>query len=160
MAKRPQWSEQRAAIIIAEHQNLAGALLPILHALQETFGYIDDNAIPLVSQALNLSKAEVHGVVSFYSDFRRTRPGRHIFKVCRGEACQAMGANDLLKSVQSRLSAAVGGTCDEDCFTLETVFCFGNCALPPSVMIDDQLYGRVRPDTIDALVHDLRGAQE
>ncbi|EKV32637.1 NAD-dependent formate dehydrogenase gamma subunit [Caenispirillum salinarum AK4] len=151
MAGTAPWSEDRARTIIADHRSLRGALLPILHALQEHFGCIDDAAVPLVAAELNLSRAEVHGVVSFYHDFRRTRPGRHVVKVCRAEACQSMGAERLLDHARRRLSAAPGETTADGAFTLEAVYCLGNCALSPAVMIDDRLHGRVTPARFDAL---------
>lgn len=154
MAGRAAWSQDRAHSIISSYQDMRGALLPMLHGLQEEFGAIDAPAIALLADALNLSQAEVHGVVSFYHDFRRTRPGRHVIKVCRAEACQAMGANALLKHAKQHLSVDEGGTTGDDAFTLKTVFCLGNCALAPAVMVDEALYGRVDPGHFDALVVD------
>jgi len=124
---------------------LRGALLPMLHGLQEEFGCIDPRAIPLLAEVLNLSHAEVHGVVSFYHDFRRTRPGRHVVKVCRAEACQAMGAETLMNHARTHLRVEEGGTTTDGAFTLEAVYCLGNCALSPAIMVDETLYGRVDP---------------
>jgi formate dehydrogenase subunit gamma len=115
---------------------LDGPLIPILHALNDRFGYIDEAAIPVVANVLNLSRAEVHGVVSFYHDFRREPAKRHMLKICRAEACQSMGAEKLFAEV----AAALG---DSAQVTLEPVYCLGNCALSPSAMIDGKLYGRV-----------------
>lgn len=151
MAGFAPWSEDRARAIIAEHRQLRGALLPILHALQEEFGCIEDEAIPLLAEELTLSRAEVHGVVSFYHDFRRTRPGRHVVKVCRAEACQSMGAEGLLAHATRRLSVEPGGTSADGVFTLEAVYCLGNCALSPAVLIDGRLHGRVTPERFDSL---------
>lgn len=149
-------SAERALAIIERHRGLRGALLPILHAFQEEFGCIDDAAIPLLARELNLSRAEVTGVVSFYHDFRRTRPGRYILKICRAEACQALGGDALIEHAKSHLAVDVGGTTDDGAFTLEQVFCLGNCALSPAMMIDDTLYGRVDPARFDALVAERR----
>lgn len=156
MAARAAWSQDRAQSIIAEHRNLRGALLPMLHGLQAEFGAIDAPAIPLLADALNLSQAEVHGVVSFYHDFRRTRPGHHVIKVCRAEACQAMGADALLEHIKQHLSIDEGGTTNDDAFSLEAVFCLGNCALSPAVMVDDDLYGRVDPGRFNAIVSERK----
>ncbi|WP_413206252.1 formate dehydrogenase subunit gamma [Rhodospirillum sp. A1_3_36] len=156
MADRAPWSEDRARSILSEFQDMRGALLPMLHGLQEEFGCIDDPAIPLLADALNLSQAEVHGVVSFYEDFRTTRPGHHVLKVCRAEACQSMGAEALLAHAKAHLSVDRGETSADGVFTLETVFCLGNCALSPAVLIDEDLYGRVSPDRLDSLLADYR----
>lgn len=120
---------------------LDGPLIPILHALNDRFGYIDDGALPVVANVLNLTRAEVHGVVSFYHDFRREPAKRHVLKICRAEACQSMGAERLFADVAAALSEKVGG--DSAQVTLEPVYCLGNCALSPSAMIDGKLYGRV-----------------
>jgi formate dehydrogenase subunit gamma len=117
-------------------KGLDGPLIPILHALSDRFGYIDDTAIPVVAHVLNLSRAEVHGVVSFYHDFRREPAKRHVLKICRAEACQSMGAETLFAEV----AAALG---DSAQVTLEPVYCLGNCALSPSAMIDGKLHGRM-----------------
>ncbi|MCG5243651.1 formate dehydrogenase subunit gamma [Azospirillum doebereinerae] len=145
------WSVERARTIVADNRHLRGALLPILHALQEEFGYIDEQAIPLLAGELNLSRADVHGVVSFYHEFRREKPGRHVIKVCRAEACQAMGANALVDHIKAKLQVDFHGTTADGAFTLEQVFCLGNCALSPAVMVDEHLYGRVSPARFDAI---------
>ena len=118
---------------------LDGPLIPILHALNDRFGYVDEAAIPVVAHVLNLSRAEVHGVVSFYHDFRAEPAKRHVLKICRAEACQSMGADKLFADV----AAALG---DSAQVTLEPVYCLGNCALSPAAMIDGKLYGRVNTD--------------
>ena len=135
------FSSSRAIEIIREQKDKAGALLPVLHALMGGFGYIDDAAIPLIAGELNLSKAEVHGVVSFYHDFRRTPPTQHRVQLCRAEACQAMGCRDVAANVKNRLGADV---------SVEDVYCLGNCALGPAAMVNGQLLGRVTPQTIEA----------
>jgi formate dehydrogenase subunit gamma len=153
------WDADRALTRIRELEHLPGALLPILHALQEEFGYIDSAAVPLVADALNLSHAEVHGVISFYHDFRHAPPGRHILRICRAEACQAMGCEALVQHVEKRLGAKVGETTHDRSFTIEPVYCLGNCALSPSVMLDGHPYGRVSPEVADFLIDDLRRRQ-
>lgn len=137
------WSADRASSIIALHRDQKGALLPILHALMDEFGYIDNGAVPLLANALNMSRADVHGVLSFYHDFRRTPPGHHIVKLCRAEACQSMGAANLEAHAKRRLAIDFGETTADGQFSLEPVFCLGNCALSPAMMVDDCLYGRV-----------------
>lgn len=142
----------RALERIQKLQHLPGALLPILHALQEEFGYIDEEAVPLLAEALNLSEAEVHGVISFYHDFRKTPPGRHVLRICRAEACQSMGCNGLIEHVEKRLGVKLGETTADGNFTVEPVYCLGNCALSPAVMLDAQPYGRVSAAVADALI--------
>jgi formate dehydrogenase subunit gamma len=156
MVGRSPWAEDRARAILAAHHGMPGALLPMLHALQDEFGCIDDEAVPLLADTLNLSRAEVHGVVTFYHDFRCTRPGRHVVKVCHAEACQAVGAGRLLDHVKRTLAVDEGGTTADGTFTLQVVYCLGNCALGPAVMIDDAPFGRVSPARFDALAGALR----
>lgn len=151
MNARSPWSEERATAVIAANRHLRGALLPMLHALQEEFGCIDEEAIPLLARELNLSRADVHGVVSFYHEFRRSRPGRHTIKVCRAEACQSMNADGLIDHIRRRLKVDFHETTADDAFSLEPVFCLGNCALAPAVMVDETLHGRVSPARFDAI---------
>lgn len=160
MVARVAWSHDRAFTLIAKYQPERGALLPILHALQEEFGTIDTPAIILLADFLNLSQAEVHGVVSFYHDFRNTRPGRHVIKICKAEACQSMGAEALLDHARQHLSVDEGGTTLDDTFTLQTVFCLGNCALSPAVMIDETLHGRVGPGSFDDLIAGYKASSQ
>lgn len=141
---------------IRELQHLPGALLPILHALQEEFGYIDDAMIPLIAEGLNISHAEVHGVISFYHDFRRAPAGRHVLQICRAESCQAMGCNPLIAHVEQRLGVGMGETTADGSFTLRPVYCLGNCALSPAVMLDGQPYGRVSAAAADSLIENAR----
>jgi formate dehydrogenase subunit gamma len=150
------WDADRALSRIQELERLPGALLPILHALQEEFGYVDKAAIPLVASALNLSHAEVHGVLSFYHDFRRAPGGRHVLKVCRAEACQSMGCEKMIRHVENRLGVKLGETSEDRSFTVEPVYCLGNCALSPAVMLDGKLYGRVSSDVADFLIDDAK----
>ena len=156
MSQTSTWDRERALSRIRELEQLPGALLPILHALQDEFGYIDAEAIPLVADRLNLSKAEVHGVVSFYHDFRHTPPGRHILRICRAEACQSMGCEALVAHVEERLGVKMGETTTDRSFTVEPVYCLGNCALSPSAMLDGKPYGRVSAQVADFLIDSAR----
>src|SRR6185369_3262010 len=119
------WDEQRARDIVAAQAGEAGATLPILHALQEVFGCVPEAAVPLIADALNLSRAEVHGAVTFYHDFRRTPPGRHVLKLCRAEACQSMGGDALGARACAKLGVDWGGTTPDGRVTLDAVFCLG-----------------------------------
>ena len=150
------WDAERAQARIKELERLPGALLPILHALQDEFGYVDKAAIPLVAEALNLSHADVHGVISFYHDFRHHPPGRHTLKMCRAESCQAMGCNALIEHVERRLGVKLGETTGDGSFTVDAVYCLGNCALSPAMMLDGKPYGRVSPQVADFLIDDAQ----
>lgn len=140
----------------ARLKELPGALLPILHAVQEALQFVPKDAVPLIARELNLSVAEVHGVVSFYHYFRRERPGRHVVHLCRAEACQALGSVALEAHVKARLGIDFHGTTRDGAITLEPVYCLGNCALGPSLMINEQLHGRVTAERFDALVTQSR----
>lgn len=144
---------------IADHREQPGALLPILHAIQDCIGHVPDEALPSIAKALNLSRAEVHGVVTFYPHFRTRPAGRHIVRICRAEACQSMGSERLLAHAQSSLGVRLHETTRDRCITLEPVYCLGNCACAPSVMVDDDLHGRVSVDRFDTIVHALIGAR-
>ena len=137
---------------IREHLTREGALLPILHALQEEFGYIDAAAEPLIAEALNITRAEVHGVITFYHDFRREPAGRHVLKLCRAEACQAAGGDPLARHAETRLGLAMGATAADGSVTLEPVYCLGLCAVAPSAMLDGRLVGRLDENGLDALL--------
>ncbi|CUT10468.1 NADdependent formate dehydrogenase gamma subunit [Bradyrhizobium sp.] len=146
------WDETRGAEIIAEHSKQEGATLVILHALQEAFGYVPAAAIPMVAHALNLSRAEVHGVFTFYHDFRHKPAGRHVLKLCRAEACQAAGGYALAARAEAKLGVSLGHTTADDRVTLEPIYCLGLCATAPSAMLDGRLIGRLDEKRIDALV--------
>ncbi|HUD85590.1 MAG TPA: formate dehydrogenase subunit gamma [Xanthobacteraceae bacterium] len=146
------WSAERTAQIIAEHRGLEGPLLPILHALQETFGYIDQAAEPMIAEALNISRAEVHGVFTFYHDFRSEPAGRHVLKLCRAEACQAAGGDALAARAQRRLGIAFGDTTADGRVTLKPIYCLGLCSISPSAMIDDRIVGRLDEKKLDAII--------
>jgi formate dehydrogenase subunit gamma len=136
---------QRDAVerAITLHQDRPGALLPLLHEIQDTLGFVPPGALPRIAQVLNLSRAEVHGVLTFYHDFRTRPGGRHVLRLCRAEACQSMGAERLADFAQRVLGIAFGGTSGDDAFTLEPVYCLGNCACAPAAMLDGQVYGRL-----------------
>lgn len=144
--------EQYVRTAVAAHREDRGALLPILHDIQATFGYVDQAVVPILAEELNISRADVHGTISFYHDFR-TSPaaGTHV-RVCRAEACQAAGAEELVAHAEGRLGTGVGGTSPDRGATLDQVFCFGNCALGPTVEINGRLAGRVTPQRFDALL--------
>lgn len=146
----------RTSAIISDLQGLEGPLLPILHAVQDTFGYVPEESKPLIAQALNLSRAEVHGVVSFYHDFRSHSAGRHVLKLCRAEACQSMGGDALAERVKSLLGIDFHETTPDGAVTLEPVFCLGLCACAPSAMLDGELHGRLDEDCLGELVAEAR----
>lgn len=129
-----------------------GALLPILHAIQGELGYVPEAAVPIVANVLNLSRAEVHGVVSFYHLFRTSPPGQHTLYVCRAEACQSMGARELERYVKEKLNVDYHETTADGRFSLEPIYCLGNCACSPAVMIDEDVHGRVTPERLDELL--------
>lgn len=133
-------------------KEMPGALMPILHGVQDALGYVPKDAVPVIASALNLSIAEVHGVVTFYHYFRTEPSGRHIVHLCRAEACQAVGAAQLEAHAKRALGIDFHHTTADGAITLEPVYCLGNCALGPSVMIDDQLQGRVTPARFDELM--------
>jgi len=137
------WNQERAAEIIAAHKHLDGAMLPTLHALQDEFGYIEEAAEPLIAEALNITRAEVHGVVTFYHDFRREPAGRHVLKLCRAEACQAAGGDPLALRAEARLGVPMGETAADGSVTLEPVYCLGLCAIGPNVLIDGEPMARI-----------------
>jgi formate dehydrogenase subunit gamma len=129
-----------------------GALLPILHAIQDELGYVPETAVPIVAEVLNLSRAEVHGVVTFYHFFRTHPVGKHTLYVCRAEACQSMGSRKLEQYVREKLGVDFHETTADGRFSLEPVYCLGNCACSPAVMVDETVYGRVTPQRIDEIV--------
>jgi formate dehydrogenase subunit gamma len=138
--------------IVAPLASKPGALMLVLHAVHDHFGYIPPDAVPAIARALNLSRAEVHGVVSFYHDFRTAPPGRKIIRVCRAESCQAMGGAALAAHIQARLGIDFGATSANGDFTLEPVYCLGNCACSPAIVVGDDIYGRVNPDRFDQIL--------
>ena len=156
MAEYEPWAASRAAEIIAAHAGQEGATLPILHAMQQTFGYVPAQAIPQIAEALNLTRAEVHGIVSFYHDFRPAPPGRHVLRLCRAEACQSLGADRVAAEVQARLDVDWHDTTGDGAVTLEPVFCLGLCAVGPSGMLDGKPLGRLDPARVEAALDAVR----
>lgn len=144
------WDEAKAREIIAGLATLEGATLPILHALQDAFGHVDPAAVPLIADALNLSRAEVHGAISFYHDFRARPAGRRVVKICRAEACQANGCEELVAELRARHGLDADNQ-DDERLTIETVYCLGNCALGPSALVDGELVGRLDADRLAEL---------
>ncbi len=141
-----------AARIAVSLRDRPGALLPVLHGIQDALGYIPEAVVPVVADRRNLSRAEVHGVISFYHHFRTTPPGRHVIQVCRAESCQSMGSEALERHAMRRLGVDFHETSADGHWSLEPVYCLGNCACSPAVMIDDELHGRVTPERFDALL--------
>jgi formate dehydrogenase subunit gamma len=141
--------------IAADLKGRPGPLIEVLHAIQAQLGYVPPAAVPLVASELNLSRAEVHGVVSFYHYFRSTPAGAHTLSVCRAESCQAVGADALAEHARQRLGVDFHETTPDGRFSLEPVYCLGNCACSPAVMIDGRLHGRVTPERLDALLADV-----
>jgi formate dehydrogenase subunit gamma len=148
------WSEEAALAVMRALPALRGPLLPVLHALQESFGYVDPKAVALVAHELNLSRADVHGVLTFYSDLRTSPPGEVRVQVCRGEACQSVGGHALAEHAVSSLSVGFGETAADGSVTLEEVFCLGNCAVGPTVRVNGRLHGRVHAAGLDRLIRD------
>ncbi|MCB1578771.1 MAG: formate dehydrogenase subunit gamma, partial [Xanthomonadales bacterium] len=132
--------------------DVPGALLPILHGIQDALGHVPPAAVPVIAEALNLSRAEVHGVISFYHHFRSVAPGRHVLRLCRAEACQAMGARGVEAHLRARLGIGFNETTADGALTLEPVYCLGNCACAPSAMLDDRVHGRLSVERIDRLI--------
>ena len=148
----PGWDTQMIDEIVASLADKPGALMLVLHAVNERVGYVPPDAVPAIARGLNLSRAEVHGVISFYHDFRTKRPGRKVIRVCRAESCQAMGAVVLAEHIKSRLGIEFGQTSADGDFTLEPVYCLGNCACSPAIVVGEDLYGRVNPQRFDEIL--------
>jgi formate dehydrogenase subunit gamma len=151
----PTLSREQAQALeqaLAEHRARPGALLPVLHAIQDRLGFIPPACLSLIAETLNLSRADVHGVLTFYHDFRTAAPGRHVIQLCRAESCQAMGSDRLESTVKAHLKIDFHETTADGAITLQPVYCLGNCALSPAMMIDGHLYGRVTPERFDELM--------
>jgi formate dehydrogenase subunit gamma len=141
--------------IIASLKDKPGALLPILHGIQDELGYIPAETVPAIANALNLSRAEVHGVISFYHYFRDTQPGKTTIHLCRAESCQSMGAKALENHVKNRLGIDYHETTKDGVFSLEPVYCLGLCSCSPSMQIDNEVYGRVTAESFDSTIEAL-----
>jgi formate dehydrogenase subunit gamma len=146
------WDADTARGVIAPLASEPGALLPMLHALQETFGYIPEPAEPMIAETLNISRAEVHGVVTFYHDFRHEPAGRHVLKLCQAEACQATGCDALAARAEEKLGIKMGETSADGRITLEPIYCLGLCSVSPAAMIDGRIVARIDEKKLDALL--------
>ena len=151
----PPETEERARAVCAAHDNRPDELLEIFHDLQAELGFIPETVLPVIASAINRSRAEVYGVLSFYHDFRQAPAGRHVVKICRAEACQSMHTEVVCAHAEKRLGAKFGETSADGAYTLEAVYCLGNCALSPAMMIDGNLYGRIDKQRFDAIVCSL-----
>lgn len=149
------WSLELATEAVAEFGAKPGTLLNAFHKLQSIFGYVDEEALPMLAQLFNVSRAEVHGVASFYHDFKRSKPGKYTIKVCQAEACQAMGSEKLTEEIKSLLGINFHETTESGDFSLEPVYCLGNCACSPNIMVDKQTFGRVSIGSFKSLTQSL-----
>ena len=146
----PAFKPEMIAAIIATQQSRPGSLLPILHDIQDALGYIPPGSVTQIASALNLSRAEVHGVITFYHHFRIAPPARHTIQICCAEACQSMGAERLVEHAERKLAGLKRGECE-----LKPVYCLGLCATSPALMIDEELHARVTPERFDRLIKDI-----
>ena len=146
----------RTTAVINELKGLEGPLLPILHGLQQEFGYVPGESLPVIADALNISRAEVHGVVTFYHDYRNHPAGRHVLKLCRAEACQSMGGDAIAAKLQQLLGIGFHETTKDGSVTLEPVYCLGLCACAPSAMLDGEVIGRLDAEKIEEIAAEVR----
>ena len=160
MSGRMAFDLDLARTLIDRKRDIPGATLPILHDLQEQFGYIDDSAIPLIADALNISRAETLGVISFYHDFHRSPVDGRVLKLCRAESCQSMGCEDLVSHLEHRHGVKVDDDENHSGLHVKTVYCLGNCALSPAALLDGAPIGRLDRDRIDAIVSEARGKMQ
>jgi formate dehydrogenase subunit gamma len=157
MPRYEPWSAERASEIIARHKQRPGAALPILHALQANFGCVPEAAVPMVAAALNLSRAELWGTVTFYHDFRKSPPGRRVLKLCRAESCQAAGGDALVARAEERLGVKMGETTADARVTLEPVYCLGLCHSSPAAMLDNErVFAMLDEQKLDALLKEAQ----
>ena len=150
--KMPETHADTVDRLIAQHKDLPGALMPLLHAVQDTIGHVPESVVPRIAAALNLSRAEVHGVITFYHHFRREPAGRTVVQVCRAEACQSCGADELLAHAERALGCAPHHTSADGAFTLEAVFCLGLCASSPAIRVGERLHSRVTAEKFDRVI--------
>ena len=158
MTMQPASTEiaSRTAAIIQEMRGLEGPLLPILHGIQEEFGHVPQDSLPVIAEALNISRAEVHGVVSFYHDYRSHPAGRHVLKLCQAESCQSMGSDAVAAKIKQLLGIGFHETTRDGSVTLEPVYCLGLCACSPSAMLDGEVIGRLDDAKIEEIVAEVR----
>jgi formate dehydrogenase subunit gamma len=152
---KPLDVEAVVAESVRRHVSQPGALLPIFHEIQDVLGFVPPESLARIAHALNLTRADVHGVLTFYHDFRTSPPGRHVVKLCRAEACQAMGCDSLIEETHRRFGAGLGETRADGAVTFAAVYCLGNCALGPAAMIDGRLHGRMSVPRLKALLPDV-----
>jgi formate dehydrogenase subunit gamma len=152
MSQQHSWDRTIVESIAHAFKDKPGALMPILRRIQDELGWVPRDSVPVLAEILNLTRAEVHGVLSFYHDFRHEPPGRNVVRVCRAESCQAMDGVALAEHVKHRLGCEFGATSADGAFTLEPVYCLGNCACSPAVVINGELFGRVTPERFDAVL--------
>ncbi|MWJ29092.1 formate dehydrogenase subunit gamma [Halomonas sediminis] len=155
MRESREWTPQSIQTEIDALKHKPGALLPILHAIQDRFGFVPEGAVPIIAESLGQTRTEVHGVISFYHHFRTSPPGRHVLQVCRAEACQSVGGRALEAHAKARLGIDYHQTTTDREITLEAVYCLGNCACGPSIRVGNEVWGRVTPTAFDALVDEL-----
>jgi formate dehydrogenase subunit gamma len=146
----------RTTAVVNEFKGLEGPLLPILHGIQDEFGFVPGESLPVIADLLNLSRAEVHGVVTFYHDYRNHPAGRHVLKLCRAEACQSTGGDELAAKLQQLLGIGFHETTADGAVTLEPVYCLGLCACAPSAMLDGEVIGRLDADKIEEIAAEVR----
>lgn len=158
MTSQPASTEiaSRTAAVVNDLKGLEGPLLPILHGIQDEFGHVPGESLPVIADLLNLSRAEVHGVVTFYHDYRKHPAGRHVLKLCRGEACQSMGGDALAAKLQQLLGIGFHETTKDGAVTLEPVYCLGLCACAPSAMLDGEVIGRLDADKVEEIAAEVR----
>ena len=149
-------TRQRVAEVVDAFKGQDGALLPILHGIQDEFGYVPEEVVPVIADALNLSRADVHGVITFYHDYRKHPAGRHVLKICRAEACQAMGGEAMAERAMALLGLNFHETSADNAVTLEPVYCLGLCACAPAAMLDGQLIGRLDENRLREIVAEVR----
>ncbi|HTH94573.1 MAG TPA: formate dehydrogenase subunit gamma [Rhodocyclaceae bacterium] len=162
MTTTPALSDQQQKAlddILARLKDEPGPLFPILHAIQDTLGYVPEVTVPQIARAINRSRAEIHGVITFYHHFRQHPVGKHMVQVCRAEACQSMGCTDLEAHAKKSLGIDWHGTTADGQISLEAVYCLGNCALSPSIRVNDDIVGRVSKERFDEVIAELRTAQ-
>ena len=145
-------NESRILAAVERHRHRDGPLIEVLHDVQAEFGCIPPGSVPVIARALNLSRAEVHGVVTFYHHFRTRAPGRHVLQICRAESCQAAGGRAIESHAQKRLGVGFGETTPDGRLTLEAVYCLGLCACSPAAMLDEEVHGRVTTERLDTLI--------
>ena len=142
--------------VLDDLRHLEGPLLPILHAIQDEFGFVPQGSLPIIAQALNISRAEVYGVTTFYHDYRKAPAGRHVLKLCQAEACQSMGSAEVLEKAKAKFGIGLHETTSDGVLTIEPVYCLGLCACSPNAMLDGEVYGRVDDDVLDEIEQAVR----